>query len=150
VEDTKPAAIPFGRAAYKKDPVVGTPQTIAAVTVSEPSPRGPLKGWTAFVPTGKDWVSCSQEEKDTAIEKWADYSHWRTHEKGGMQEYWVLYEYGMYQSRLTDNSRLVNRASNLEERERLIAESKGFGREVRQILEARKASREAEAAAGSD
>jgi hypothetical protein len=57
----------------------------------------------------------------------------------------------------TDNSKLVNKARTPEERNHLIAESKGIGQEVHQILEVRReanaaavAHREAEAAAGSN
>jgi hypothetical protein len=130
--------------------VVETPQKIAAVTVSEPSPRGPLKSWTKFVPTGKAWEACTQEEKDTAIEKWADYSHWRTHEKGGMLEYLITYKFGLFQSRLIDNSEAVNRARTSDERERLLAESKNFGKQVGLILEKRRMALEASASPNSD
>jgi hypothetical protein len=150
VEDSKPAAIPFGRAAYMKGPVVETPQKIAAVTVSEPSPRGPLKSWTKLVPTGKAWEACTQGEKDTAIEKWADYSHWRTHEKGGMLEYLIMYKFGLFQSRLMDNSEAVNRARTSDERERLFAESKNFKKQVGLILEKRRMALEASASPNSD
>jgi hypothetical protein len=93
VEDYKPAAIPFGRAAYKK-PALENTQVVAAVAVNaKPAADGEKKptvrnsGLHRFL----DKVSvvtkfilcrsrqfrlhCTQEEKDKAVFKWAEYAH---------------------------------------------------------------------------
>jgi hypothetical protein len=85
VEDSKPAAVPFGRAAYKKP---DSPQVVAAVAVEaqpeaekekkpKPEPLGVQMSWTQFLKDGKSWSRASQKEKDKAILKWAEYAHWR-------------------------------------------------------------------------
>jgi hypothetical protein len=55
VEDTKPAAISFGRAAYAKKPAPEKTQIVAAVAFTakpvakpKPEPRGERKGWPKF------------------------------------------------------------------------------------------------------
>jgi hypothetical protein len=111
VEDTKPVAIAFGRAAYSKKPAPEKAQLVAAVAVtaepvavSKPEPRGPLKGWPKFTEGGKRWSLCTQEERDEAIFKWADYSHWRDHEKEGAEGHYCTLSFGMVQSRYMDHS----------------------------------------------
>jgi hypothetical protein len=85
MEDYKPAAIPFGHAAYKK-PALENTQVVAAVAVNakpaadgekkpKPEPWGIRKGWNQFIEEGKCWLHCTQEEKDKAVFKWAEYAH---------------------------------------------------------------------------
>jgi hypothetical protein len=111
VEDTKPAAIAFGRAAYSKKPVPEKTQIVAAVAVDaepvakpKPEPRGERKGWPTFTEGNKRWSLCTQEERDEAVFKWADYSHWREHEENGAEGHYCLLSYGMVQSRYMDHS----------------------------------------------
>jgi hypothetical protein len=115
VEDSKPAAVPFGRAAYKKP---DSSQVVAAVAVEAqpeaevekkptPEPLGVRMSWTQFIKDGKSWSRASQHEKDEAILKWAEYAHWREHEQGGAEGHYCLLEYGMIQSRYMDHSAFV-------------------------------------------
>jgi hypothetical protein len=111
VEDTKPAAISFGRAAFSKKPAPEQAQLVAAVMVtaepvanSKPEPRGPMKGWSRFLEGDKHWSLRTQEERDEAIFKWADYSHWRDHEKDGDEGHYCTLSFGMVQSRYSDHS----------------------------------------------
>jgi hypothetical protein len=111
VEDTKPAAIAFGRAAYSKKAVPEKTQIVAAVAVdakpvaeSKPEPRGERKGWPTFTEGNKRWSLCTQEERDEVVFKWADYSHWREHEENGAEGHYCLLSYGMVQSRYMDHS----------------------------------------------
>jgi hypothetical protein len=119
VEDTKPAAISFGRAAYAKKPAPEQTQIVAAVAVeAKPvegtavkailEPLGPRKGWNKFTKGGKFWHLCTQKEKNEAIFELADYAHWRDHEKdgedGGAEGHYCRLEFGMVQSRFMDDS----------------------------------------------
>jgi hypothetical protein len=111
VEDKKPAAISFGRAAYAKKPAPEKAQLVAAVAVtaeplanSNPEPRGPMKAWSRFLEGDKHWSLRTQEERDDAIFKWADYSHWREHEKDGDEGHYCTLLFGMVQSRYMDHS----------------------------------------------
>jgi hypothetical protein len=115
VEDSKPAAVPFGRAAYKKP---DSPQVVAAVAVEaqpaaekeqkpKPEPLGVRMSWTQFIKDGKSWSRASQKEKDEAILKWAEYAHWRENEEGGTEGHYCRLEYGMIQSRYMDHSAYV-------------------------------------------
>jgi hypothetical protein len=67
-----------------------------------------------------------------------------------MLEYLITYKFGLFQSRLMDNSEAVNRARTSDERERLLAESKNFGKQVGLILEKRRMALEASATPNSD
>jgi hypothetical protein len=60
--------VPFGRAAYKKQPAAS-----AGVVVSDPPPKGPSKAWSEFTPSSKLWITCTQDKKDSAVENWANY-----------------------------------------------------------------------------
>jgi hypothetical protein len=112
VEDTKPAAISFGRAAYVKKPAPENTQIVAAVAANAKlEPRGPHKGWPKFTEGGKRWSLCTQEERDAAIFKWADYSHWREHGKGRAEGHYCQLEYGMVQSRYIDHSAYMSASS---------------------------------------
>jgi hypothetical protein len=111
VEDTKPAAISFGCAAYAKKPVPEKTQVVAAVAVTakpvakpKPKPRGPMKGWPKFTEGDKRWSLCTQEERDEAVFKWADYSHWSENEENGAEGHYCILAYGMVQSRYMDHS----------------------------------------------
>jgi hypothetical protein len=111
VEDTMPAAIAFGRAAYLKKPVPEKTQIVAAVAVDaepvakpKPKPQGEHKGWPTFTEGNKRWSLCTQEERDEAVFKCADYSHWHEHEENGAEGYYCLLSYGMVQSHYMDHS----------------------------------------------
>jgi hypothetical protein len=108
VEDTKPAAISFGCAAYAKKPGPEQTQIVATVAVTampvvkpKPEPRGPMKGWSRFLQGDKHWSLRTQEERYE--EKWADYSHLREHEKNGAEGHYCTLSFGMVQSRYSDH-----------------------------------------------
>jgi hypothetical protein len=116
VENSKPAAVPFGRAAYKKP---DTTQVVAAVAVEtqpeaekekkpKPEPRGVIKGWNQFITNGRSWIHATKREKDKAVFKWAEYAHWRGHEDGGAEGHYCLLKYGMLQSRYNNHSAYVD------------------------------------------
>jgi hypothetical protein len=77
VEDTKPAAIAFGRAAYSKKPAPEKTQLVAAVAVTaepvadtKPEPRGPMKAWSRFLEGDKHWSLRTQEEETKRFSSW--------------------------------------------------------------------------------
>jgi hypothetical protein len=111
------AIVPFGCVADKK-PALENTQVVAAVAVDAepeadvekkptPEPRGPRKGWNQFTEGGKPWSLCTQEEKDEAVFKYAEYAHWRENEEGGAEGHYCLLEFGMIQSRYMDHSAYV-------------------------------------------
>jgi hypothetical protein len=111
------AIVPFGCVADKK-PAPENSQVVAAVAVDAkpeadvekkptPEPRGPRKGWNQFTEGGKPWSLCTQEEKDKAVFKYAEYAHWRENEEGGAEGHCCLLEFGMIQSRYMDHSAYV-------------------------------------------